>query len=156
MEEDKVEETLKESSEIETVDSVEYKCYLILGGSPTHKCRRIDITESIPDELIEEFYGYTPGEDKTLDGIAASVIGVEETISYDDKNGEHLELPLANPMGVFVSIQQKVVTALQASIVNERQLNALTCIIDGIFKQCEYERELGVKSAIEESNKKSS
>ena len=153
MEETKVEKTLKESDKVKTVDSVEYKCYLILGGSPTHKCRRIDITESIPDELIEEYYGYTPGEDKTLDGIAASVIGVEETISYDNKTGEHLELPVANPMGIFISVQQKVNTALQAAIVNERQLNALLGIIDGIFKQCSYERELGVKCAIEENQK---
>ena len=156
MEEDKAPEALKESTKIETVDSVEYKCYLILGSDPTHKSKRIDITESIPDDLIEEYYGYTPGEDKTLNGISASVIGLEETISYDDENGEHLELPLANPMGIFVSIQQKIVTALQASIVNERQLNALTCIIDGIFKQCEYERQLGVESAIRKANKKSS
>lgn len=153
MEENKVKKTLKQSDKVKTVDSVEYRCYLILGGSPTHECKRIDITESIPDELIEERYGYTPGENKTLEGIAASVIGVEETISYDDKTGEHLELPLANPMGIFVSIQQKVNTALQAAIVNERQLNALLGIIDGIFKQCSYERELGVKRAIEESLK---
>lgn len=166
MEENKVEKTLKESDKIVTVDSVEYKIYLILGGSPSHKCRRIDITESIPDDVIEEYYTCKESDiaESTLpemgkdykyqdyDGIAASVIGVQETISSPELDGG-VEIPLTNPLGIFVSIQQKINTALQASIVNEKQLNALTSIIDGIFRQCEYARKLGVKSAIEESNK---
>lgn len=146
MEENKADKAVKKSN-ITYTDGVEYKMYLVLGGSPSHKSRMIDITESIPEDLIEERYAYSPNESK-YDSISASVIGVMETIkSPDIDNG--VEIPLANPFGIFVSIQQKINTALQAAIVNERQLNALTGMIDGIFKQCEYERELGLKHCIE-------
>lgn len=141
-------QALKEAN-VTTVDSVEYKLYLILGGSPVHSPRRIDITESIPDDVIEEYYS---SERKFYDGIAASVIGVQETISSLEIS-DGVEIPLTNPMGIFTSIQQKINNALQAAIVNERQLNALTGMIDGIFKQCEYERQLGVKSVIENADK---
>lgn len=151
MEEAKVEKTLKESDKVKTVDTVEYKCYLILGSSPEHKSELIDITDSIPNRLFNERYELKD-DGELLDGIAASVIGVQETITYKE-DGKSIEVPLANPMGIFTSIQQKVNTALQAAIVNERQLNALLGIIDGIFKQCSYERELGVKCVIEENSK---
>lgn len=151
MEETKVEKTLKESDKVKTVDSVEYKCYLILGSSPEHKSELIDITDSIPDRLFNERYELKD-DSEFLDGIASSVIGIQETITYEE-DGKSIEVSLANPMGIFTSIQQKVNVALQAAIVNERQLNALLGIIDGIFKQCSYERELGVKRAIEENQK---
>ena len=130
---------LKEANTVYT-DGVEYKMYLVLGESPSHKSRVIDITESIPDDLVEDSRKYS--------GISASVIGVMETIGSPDIS-DGLELPLCNPFGIFVSIQQKINTALQAAIVNERQLNALTSMIDNIFKQCEYERELGLKHCLE-------
>lgn len=151
MEENKVEKTPKQSDKVKTVDAVEYKCYLILGSSPEHKSELIDITDSIPNRLFNERYELKD-DSEFLDGIAASVIGIQETITYEE-DGKSIEVPLANPMGIFVSIQQKVNTALQAAIVNERQLNALLGIIDGIFKQCSYERELGVKRVIEENLK---
>lgn len=151
MEEAKVEKTLKESDKIKTADSVEYKCYLILGSSPKHKSERINITDSIPDRLFNERYELKD-DSELLDGIAASVIGIQETITYKE-DGKSIEVPLENPMGIFTSIQQKVNTALQAAIVNERQLNALLGIIDNIFKQCSYERELGLKCVIEENLK---
>ena len=152
MEEAKVEKTLKQSDKVKTVDTVEYKCYLILGSSPEHKSELIDITDSIPDRLFNERYELKD-DSEFLDGIASSVIGIQETITYEE-DGKSIEVPLANPMGIFTSIQQKVNVALQAAIVNERQLNALLGIIDGIFKQCSYERELGVKCAIEENQKR--
>lgn len=159
MEETKVEKTLKQSDKVKTVDAVEYKCYLILGSSPEYKSRMIDITESIPEDLIEERYAYDPKCAESdpeaaskYNNISASVIGVAETIQSPDVNNG-IEVPLANPFGIFVSIQQKINTALQAAIVNEKQLNALTSMIDYIFKQCEYERELGVKHVIEENLK---
>ena len=151
MEEAKVEKTLKQSDKVKTVDTVEYKCYLILGSSPEHKSELIDITDSIPDRLFNERYELKD-DSEFLDGIASSVIGIQETITYEE-DGKSIEVPLANPMGIFTSIQQKVNVALQAAIVNERQLNALLGIIDGIFKQCSYERELGVKHVIEENLK---
>lgn len=151
MEEAKVEKTLKQSDKVKTVDTVEYKCYLILGSSPEHKSELIDITDSIPDRLFNERYELKD-DSEFLDGIASSVIGIQETITYEE-DGKSIEVPLANPMGIFTSIQQKVNVALQAAIVNERQLNALLGIIDGIFKQCSYERELGVKHVIEENQK---
>lgn len=150
MEENKADKAVKKSN-ITYTDGVEYKMYLVLGGSPSHKSRMIDITESIPEDLIEERYAYDPESEEApskYDSISASVIGVMETIKSPDINNG-VEVPLANPLGIFVSIQQKINTALQAAIVNERQLNALTGMIDGIFKQCEYERELGLKHCIE-------
>lgn len=165
MEDNKVEKTLKESNNITYVNDVEYKIYLILGSSPSHKSKRIDITNSIPDEIIEEYYTCKEsditepalpemGKDYKYphyDGIAASVIGIQETINSPEINDGD-EIPLTNPLGIFVSIQQKINTALQAAIVNERQLNALTTMIDGIFKQCEYERALGLKKCIDENS----
>lgn len=154
MEDNKANKAVKESN-ITYTDGVEYKMYLVLGESPSHKSRVIDITESIPEDLIEERYAYDPkcaeSDSEALtryDGISASVIGVAETIQSPDIN-DGIEVPLANPFGIFVSIQQKINTALQAAIVNEKQLNALTSMIDNIFKQCEYERELGLKHCIE-------
>ena len=154
MEDNKAGKAVKESDIIYT-DGVEYKMYLILGESPTHKSRVIDITESIPEDLIEEYYTYDPKcvesdseASSKYNGISASVIGVMETVQSPDINGG-VEVPLANPFGIFVSIQQKINTVLQAAIVNEKQLNALTSMIDNIFKQCEYERELGLKHCIE-------
>lgn len=142
---------LKEANTVYT-DGVEYKMYLVLGESPSHKSRVIDITESIPDDLIEEYYASdlkdAESDSREYSGISASVIGVMETIESADIS-DGLELPLCNPFGIFVSIQQKINTALQAAIVNERQLNALTSMIDNIFKQCEYERELGLKHCLE-------
>lgn len=142
---------LKEANTVYT-DGVEYKMYLVLGESPSHKSRVIDITESIPDDLVKERYTLDSNDAENLpaklDGISASVIGVMETIKSPDIE-DGLELPLCNPFGIFVSIQQKINTALQAAIVNERQLNALTSMIDNIFKQCEYERELGLKHCLE-------
>lgn len=152
--EDNKASALKESNIVYT-DGVEYKMYLILGESPRHKSRVIDITDSIPEDLIEERYAIDPNDEDLatakLSGISASVTGVMETIKLPNASDE-LELPLCNPFGIFVSIQQKINTALQAAIVNERQLNALTSMIDGIFKQCEYERELGLKHCIEKEN----
>lgn len=154
MEDNKANKAVKESN-ITYTDGVEYKMYLVLGGSPSHKSRVIDITESIPEDLIEERYAYDPkcAESDSeaaskYNSISASVIGVAETIQSPDIN-DGIEVPLANPFGIFVSIQQKINTALQAAIVNEKQLNALTSMIDNIFKQCEYERELGLKHCIE-------
>lgn len=154
MEDNKAGKAVKESDIIYT-DGVEYKMYLILGESPTHKSRVIDITESIPEDLIEEYYAHDPKYAESdseasskYNGISASVIGVMETVQSPDINGG-VEVPLANPFGIFISIQQKINTVLQAAIVNEKQLNALTSMIDNIFKQCEYERELGLKHCIE-------
>lgn len=141
---------LKEANTVYT-DGVEYKMYLVLGESPSHKSRVIDITESIPDDLVEEYYASdlrdAESDSRKYSGISASVIGVMETIESPDIS-DGLELPLCNPFGIFVSIQQKINTALQAAIVNERKLNALTSMIDNIFKQCEYERELGLKHCL--------
>ena len=152
--EDNKASALKESNIVYT-DGVEYKMYLILGESPSHKSRVIDITASIPEDLIEERYAIDPNAEDLatakLSGISASVTGVMETIKLPDTN-EELVLPLSNPFGIFVSIQQKVNTALKAAIVNERQLNALTSIIDGIFEQCAHDRELGLKHCIEKEN----
>lgn len=157
MEDNKASKALKESNIIYT-DGVEYKMYLVLGGSPSHESRMVDITESIPEDLIEEYYAYDPkcveSDSKApskYDSISASVIGVVETVQSPDI-GSGVEVPLANPLGIFVSIQQKINTALQAAIVNERQLNALTSMVDNIFKQCEYERTLGLKHCIEKEN----
>lgn len=150
MEDNKANKAVKESNIIYT-DGVEYKMYLVLGESPSHKSRMIDITESIPEDLIEERYTYDPENEEApsrYNSISASVIGVAETIQSPDINNG-IEVPLANPFGIFVSIQQKINTALQAAIVNEKQLNALTSMIDNIFKQCEHERELGLKHCIE-------
>ena len=150
MEDNKANKAVKESN-IAYTDGVEYKMYLVLGGSPSHESRVIDITESIPEDLIEERYTYDPESEEApsrYNSISASVIGVAETIQSPDINNG-IEVPLANPFGIFVSIQQKINTALQAAIVNEKQLNALTSMIDNIFKQCEYERELGLKHCIE-------
>lgn len=144
MEETKASKALKESD----IANVEYKMYLCLGANPDHDCRVIDITESIPDEIIEEYYG---GDSDNRGGIASSVIGVKETIKAPEINSG-VEVPLTNSIGLFVSVQQKINVALQAAIVNERQLNALIGIIDGIFRQCQYERELGLKNCVEQSS----
>ena len=142
---------LKEANTVCT-DGVEYKMYLVLGESPSHKSRVIDITGSIPDDLVEEYYASdlrdAESDSRKYSGISASVIGVMETIKFSDIS-DGLELPLCNPFGIFSSIQQKINTALQAAIVNERQLNALTSMSNDIFKQCEYERELGLKHCLE-------
>lgn len=144
MEETKADKALKESD----IANVEYKMYLCLGANPDHDGKVIDITESIPDEIIEEYYG---NESDSRGGIASSVIGVKETIKAPEINSG-VEIPLTNSIGLFVSVQQKINVALQAAIVNGRQLNALIGIIDGIFRQCQYERELGLKHCVEENS----
>ena len=109
MEDNKANKALKESNIIYT-DGVEYKMYLVLGESPSHKSRMIDITESIPEDLIEEYYAYDPKcaesdseASSKYNSIFASVIGVVETVQSPDIDSG-MEIPLANPLGISVSI----------------------------------------------------
>lgn len=139
MEDNKASKALKESD----ITNIEYKMYLCLGADPDHDCKVIDITESIPDELIEEYYA----SDSTYERISDAIIGVKEVIKTPKIDGG-CEISLANPLGIHVSIQQKINNVLQAAIVNERQYRAISSLVDDVFKQCEFERGLSVKNCV--------
>ena len=134
---------------------------LVFGSSPDHEPHIVDITDTIPREMLREFdhdqFAMDPEIKKHVDELVPSVIGFSpkiigtiETFYDSEGKSERLFLPLLNPFGAFVSLQQGVNRILRGAIVNQKQLDALLESVDDLFKNAEKEREQGLEYVYKE------
>ena len=141
----------KDDKSLTTIDKINVK--LVLGSSPAHESRVLDISEALPKEIIGEINAEMKEyecSDPTLLGATARIIGAIET--FYDVNGktEQSFLPLMNPFGAFVSLQQGVHRILRGAIVNQKQLYALLESVDELFDNVEKEHQQGLKYVYKE------
>lgn len=135
---------------------------LVFGSDPDHESRIVDVTNAIPENMLEELYRdqYTKREDGSNEyaypvdpsaiGLSTRITGAIETF-YDAKGkSKRLFLPLVNPFGAFLSLQQGVNRILRGAIVNQKQLDALLESVDELFNNVEKEREQGLEYAYKE------
>ena len=134
---------------------------LVFGSSPDHEPHIIDITDTIPREMLREFDHdqsvIDPEIREHVDELVPSVIGFSpkiigtiETFYDSEGKSERLFLPLMNPFGAFVSLQQGVNRILRGAIVNQKQLDALLESVDELFNNVEKERQQGLKYVYKE------
>ena len=144
----------KDDKSLTTIKRVNLK--LVFGSSPDHEPHIIDITDTIPREMLREFDHdqsvMNPEIKEHVDELVPSVIGFSpkiigtiETFYDSEGKSERLFLPLLNPFGVFVSIQQGINRILRGAIVNQKQLDALLESVDDIFKNAEKEHRQGIE-----------
>ena len=129
-----------------SIDKINVK--LVLGSSPTHESRLLDISEAFPKEIVDEMNAEMKdyeSNDPTLFGATDRIIGAIETFYDADGETEQSFLPLMNPFGAFVSLQQGVERLLRGAIVNQKQLDALLESVDELFNNVERERQQGIK-----------
>ena len=141
----------KDDKSLTAIDKINVK--LVLGSSPAHESRVLDISETLPKEIIGELNSERKEyecSDTTLLGATARIIGAIET--FYDVNGktEQLFLPLMNPFGALVSLQRGVHRILRGAIVNQKQLDALLESVDELFNNVEKERQQGLKYVYKE------
>ena len=141
----------KDDKSLTTIDKINVK--LVLGSSPAHESRVLDISETLPKEIIGEINSERKEHecsDPTLLGATARIIGAIET--FYDVNGktEQSFLPLMNPFGALVSLQQGVHRILRGAIVNQKQLDALLESVDELFNNVEKEHQQGLKYVYKE------
>lgn len=134
---------------------------LVFGSSPDHEPHIVDITDTIPHEMLREFdhdqFVMDPEIKEHVDELVPSVIGFSPKIigtieTFYDAEGksERLFLPLLNPFGAFVSLQQGINRILRGAIVNQKQLDALLESVDDLFKNAEKEHEQGLEYVYKE------
>ncbi len=141
----------KDDKSLTAIDKINVK--LVLGSSPTHESRVLDISEAFTKEIIGEINAEMKEHecsDPTLLGATAKIIGAIET--FYDANGktEQSFLSLMNPFGAFVSLQQGVHRILRGAIVNQKQLDALLESVDELFDNVEKEHQQGLKYVYKE------
>ena len=141
----------KDDKSLTAIDKINVK--LVLGSSPTHESRVLDISEAFTKEIIGEINAEIKEHecsDPTLLGATAKIIGAIET--FYDANGktEQSFLSLMNPFGAFVSLQQGVHRILRGAIVNQKQLDALLESVDELFDNVEKENQRGLKYVYKE------
>ena len=141
----------KDDKSLTTIDKINVK--LVLGSSPTHESRVLDISKTLPKEIIGEINAEMKEHecsDPTLLGATARIIGAIET--FYDANGktEQSFLSLMNPFGAFVSLQQGVHRILRGAIVNQKQLDALLESVDELFDNVEKEHQQDLKYVYKE------
>lgn len=134
-----------------SIDKINVK--LVLGSSPTHESRVLDISEALPKEIVGEINAEMKdyeSNDPTLFGATDRIIGAVETFYDAEGKTKQSFLPLINPFGAFVSLQQGVDRLLRGAIVNQKQLNALLESVDELFNNVEKERQQGLEYVYKE------
>ena len=149
----------KDDKSLTTIKRVNLK--LVFGSSPEHEPHIIDITDTIPSEMLREFDHDQLVMDPEIKehvnelvpsviGFSPKIIGTIETFYDSEGKSERLFLPLLNPFGAFVSLQQGVNRILRGAIVNQKQLDALLESVDEVFKNAEKEHEQGLEHVYKE------
>ena len=141
----------KDDKSLTAIDKINVK--LVLGSSPEHESRVLDISEALPKEIIGEINSEMKEyecSDPTLLGATARIIGAIETFYYVNGKTEQSFLPLMNQFGALVSLQQGVHRILRGAIVNQKQLDALLESVDELFNNVEKERQQGLKYVCKE------
>lgn len=134
---------------------------LVFGSSPDHDSHIVDITDMIPESMLKELdhdqFVVDPKSKERVNERVPSVIGFSPRITgaietfYDAKGkSKRLFLPLMNPFGAFLSLQQGINRILRGAIVNQKQLDALLESVDELFNNVEKEREQGLEYAYKE------
>lgn len=134
---------------------------LVFGRDPKHEPHIIDVSDAIPKEMLQELdhdqFAVDPKSKKHINELVPSVIGFSpkiigtiETFYDSEGKSERLFLPLLNPFGAFVSLQQGVNRILRGAIVNQKQLDALLESVDEVFKNAEKEHEQGLEYVYKE------
>ena len=149
----------KDDKSLTTIKRVNLK--LVFGSDPEHEPHIVDVTDAIPREMLHEFdhdqFVVDPktkesvnSRDPSVIGFSPKIIGTIETFYDDDGKTKRLFLPLMNPFGAFVSLQQGVNRILRGAIVNQKQLDALLESVDEVFKNAEKERRQGLEHIYKE------
>lgn len=149
----------KDDKSLTTIKHVNLK--LVFGRDPEHEPHIIDVTDAITKEMLKEFdhdqFVVDPKSKEHINELVPSVIGFSpkiigtiETFYDSEGKSERLFLPLLNPFGMFVSIQQGVNRILRGAIVNQKQLDALLESVDEVFKNAEKERRQGLEYVYKE------
>lgn len=136
----------KDDKSLTSIDKINVK--LVLGSSPTHESRLLDISEAFPKEIVDEINAEMKeyeSNDPTLFGATDRIVGAVETFYDAEGKTKQSFLPLINPFGTFVSLQQGVNRLLRGAIVNQKQLDALLESVDELFNNVEKERQQGLK-----------
>ena len=149
----------KDDKSLTTIKRVNLK--LVFGSDPEHESHLVDVTDTIPREMLREFdhdqfvvdkkskEHINPREPFAI-GFSPKIIGAIETFYDTDGKSERLFLPLMNPFGAFVSLQQGVNRILRGAIVNQKQLDALLESVNELFSNAEKERQQGLEYVYKE------
>lgn len=141
----------KDDKSLTSINSINLK--LVFGGDPTHKPYIVDIANVLPNEMITELnLDRAKGRevDASVIGFSPRIIGAIETFYSLTGDSKRLFLPLMNPTGAFVSLQQGINRILRGAIVNQKQLDALLESVDELFKNVEKERQQGLEYVYKE------
>lgn len=149
----------KDDKSITTIEHVNLK--LVFGSGPEHESHVVDVTDAIPREMLREFdndqFVVDPKANEHINscepsaiGFSPRIIGTIETFYDKDGRTKRLFLPLMNPFGAFISLQQGVNRILRGAIVNQKQLDALLESVDELFNNAEKERQRGLEYVYKE------
>lgn len=149
----------KDDKSLTTIKRVNLK--LVFGSDPDHESHIVDVTDTIPREMLREFdhdqfvldpktREHVNENEPSVIGFSPKIIGAIETFYDKDGRTKRLFLPLMNPFGAFLSLQQGVNRLLRGAIVNQKQLDALLESVDELFNNVEKERQQGLEYVYKE------
>lgn len=121
-----------------------YNIKLILGVSPNHKSKVIDITKPIVEAL-----SYSDIFPEGLDdiGIAYKIIGVlEQTTGPGVPN--YLHSPALRTNRQFMFLVQDINRILDATIVNNKQLEAVKGLVAEVFRKHDDDCMAGIEHVL--------
>lgn len=136
----------KDDKSLKSLKQINLK--MVLGSSPTHDSYVFDISDAIPQERLQEVELELAKDGKPFPGatgVSPSIIGAIETYCFSDGSTDRLFLPLMNPFGAFVSLEQEINRLLTGAIVNQKQLEALKESVHEIFESNTNKRRQGVE-----------
>lgn len=115
-----------------------YTIKLILGSSPDHEPKAIDISEAVKKAV--DYNDIVPSSTSDDFGITYRIVGISESL-LDDSGGfggtESLRTHKAR-----IPLYQSILAILQASIVNAKQYEAVKNLVDSAFdKELDDERQ---------------
>ena len=101
----------------------------------------IDITSLVEPEIRKKLARPSDeGGYYNFGVLTPHIVGAVERWDYLGDGSCHIE-PLKSPNDTFGTLESEVFNAMSATISNERQLNALHEIIEGIFNRYHEDRE---------------
>ena len=124
-----------------------YNIKLILGASPSYKSRVIDITKPVVEALSYRDV-FPDGVDDI--GIAYKIIGVlEQTTGPGAPN--YLHSPALRTNRQFLFLIQDINRILDATIVNNKQLEAVKQLVEEVFKKHDNDCMTGIDKVLSEN-----
>ena len=137
----------KDNRSLTSVNPINLK--IVFGTAPGDEPHVVDITESIPKEMVDKIRRDLKDENNPpfpgAIGVSPGIIGAIETFYYNDGNSDRIFLPLMNPLGACISLEQEINRLLTGAIVNQKQLEALKESVHEIFSRNNEDRRHGVE-----------